>query len=44
MYKGTLIILFTSFILTTGCSKVDWGDWNWDPKNAMVRITFGQVK
>ena len=44
MYKGTLIILFTSFILTTGCSKVDWGDLNWDPKNAVVRITFGQVK
>jgi hypothetical protein len=44
MYKKTLIILFTSFILTTGCSKVEWGDFEWDPAKAAVRITFGQVK
>tara|TARA_B100000424_G_scaffold191155_1_gene148911 strand:- start:482 stop:616 length:135 start_codon:yes stop_codon:yes gene_type:complete len=44
MYKKTLIILFTIFILTTGCSKLERGDLEWDPKNAMFRITFGQVK
>ena len=44
MYKKTLIILFTSFILTTGCSKVEWGDFEWDPAKAAARITFGQVK
>ena len=42
--KKTLIILFTSFILTTGCSKVEWGDFEWDPAKAAARITFGQVK
>ena len=36
--------LFTSFILTTGCSKVKWGDFEWDPAKAAARITFGQVK
>ena len=28
----------------TSCSKVEWGDWEWDPKSALVRMTFGVSK
>ncbi len=39
-----LIVLFTIFILTASCSKVEWGDFEWDPAKAAASITFGQVK
>ena len=28
----------------TGCSKVEWGDWEYDPRSAIARITFGVSK
>ena len=28
----------------TSCSKVEMGDWEWDPKTAMMRATFGVSK
>jgi hypothetical protein len=28
----------------TSCSKIQWGDFEWDPRSAMARITFGVSK
>jgi hypothetical protein len=28
----------------TSCSKVEWGDWEYDPRSALVRLTFGVSK
>jgi len=38
----TLAMIIVVLTLTS-CSK-QLGDWNWDPKTGLVRITFGQVK
>jgi len=35
-----IYILFTAIILTH-CSKIEIGDWHYDPKTAMMRLTFG---
>ena len=37
-----ILILIT--LLTLSCSKVQIGDFEWDPKTAMVRATFGVSK
>ena len=33
-------IIFLAIILTH-CSKIEIGDWHYDPKTAMMRLTFG---
>ena len=39
------VIIMIIFILAlTSCSKVNWGNFEWDPAKAAVRVTFGQVK
>jgi len=37
-----LVILIA--LTLTHCSKVEMGDWQWDPKTAMMRATFGISK
>jgi len=39
----TLAMIIVVLTLTS-CSKVEWGDFKWDPKTAMMRITFGVSK
>jgi len=39
----TLAMIIVVLTLTS-CSKVEWGDWEWDPRSAMARITFGVSK
>jgi hypothetical protein len=39
MYKKTLIILFTTFILTTGCKNFEF-----DPKTSMFKWTLQNNK
>ena len=39
----TLIMIIVVLTLTS-CSKVQWGDWEWDPRSAVARITFGVSK
>ena len=39
----TLAMIIVVWTLTS-CSKVEWGDWEWDPKSAVARITFGVSK
>ena len=34
-----VLILITVFLLS--CNKVQIGDFEWDPKTAMMRATFG---
>ena len=36
----TLLMIIVVLTMTS-CSKVEWGDWEWDPKSALVRMTFG---
>jgi len=38
-----IYIILTATILTH-CSKIEIGDWNYDPKTAMMRLTFGVSK
>jgi len=38
-----IYILLTAIILTH-CSKIEIGDWNYNPKTAMMRLTFGVSK
>ena len=38
-----LIVMIIVVLTLTSCSK-QLGDWKWDPKSGLVRITFGQVK
>ena len=38
-----ITILFVAIILTH-CSKIEIGDWTYDPKTAMMRFTFGVSK
>ncbi len=37
-----ILILIT--LLTLSCSKVQIGDFEWDPKTSMIRTTFGVSK
>jgi hypothetical protein len=39
-------IITTIFVavMLTHCSKIEIGDWTYDPKTAMMRITFGVSK
>ena len=37
-----VLILIT--LLTLSCCKVQIGDFKWDPKTAMMRMTFGVSK
>jgi hypothetical protein len=39
----TLIMIIVVLTLTS-CSKIEWGDWEYDPKSALVRMTFGVSK
>ncbi len=38
-----IYILLTAIILAH-CSKIEIGDWTYDPKTAMMRFTFGVSK
>tara|TARA_Y100000114_G_scaffold128591_1_gene125698 strand:+ start:247 stop:372 length:126 start_codon:yes stop_codon:yes gene_type:complete len=38
-----IYIILTAMILTH-CSKIEIGDWTYDPKTAMMRLTFGVSK
>jgi hypothetical protein len=38
-----ICVLFMTVVLTN-CSKIEIGDWHWDPKTAMMRVTFGVSK
>ena len=38
-------LLMIIVVLTmTNCSKIEWGDFEYDPKSAIARITFGVSK
>ena len=39
----TLVMIIVVSTLTS-CSKVEWGDWEYDPRSAIARITFGVSK
>ena len=39
----TLIMIIVVLTLTS-CSKINWGDFEYDPKSAIARITFGVSK
>ena len=38
-----IYIIITAMVLTH-CSKIKIGDWTYDPKTAMMRLTFGVSK
>ena len=38
-----ITILFVAVMLTH-CSKIEIGDWTYDPKTTMMRLTFGVSK
>ena len=38
------IYILLTVIILTHCSKIEIGDWNYDPKTAMMRFTFGVSK
>ena len=38
-----IYVLFMTVILTN-CNKIEIGDWTYDPKTAMMRVTFGVSK
>ena len=38
-----MIIMIIFILALTSCSK-QLGEWQWDTKKGLVRITFGQVK
>ena len=38
-----ITILFVAVMLTH-CSKIQIGNWTYDPKTAMIRLTFGVSK
>ncbi len=37
-------LLIVTTLLLLSCGKVQIGDFEWDPKTAMVRATFGVSK
>ena len=39
----TLIMIIVVLTLTS-CSKIEWGDFEYDPRSAIARITFGVSK
>ena len=39
-----LLIMIIVVLTLTSCSKVQIGDFEWDPKTAMMRATFGVSK
>jgi hypothetical protein len=39
----TLVMIIVVLTLTS-CSKIQWGDWEYDPRSAIARITFGVSK
>jgi hypothetical protein len=39
-----LLIMIIVVLTLTSCSKIEWGDWKYDPKSAIARITFGVSK
>jgi|TARA_E500000318_G_scaffold4121_1_gene4390 hypothetical protein len=39
----TLAMIIVVLTLTS-CSKIEWGDFEWDPKSAIARMTFGVSK
>jgi hypothetical protein len=39
----TLIMIIVVLTLTS-CSKIEWGDWEYDPKSSLIRMTFGVSK
>ena len=39
-----LLIMIIVVLTLTSCSKIEWGDWEWDPRSAVARITFGVSK
>ena len=39
----TLLMIIVVLTMTS-CSKIQWGDWEWDPRSAVARITFGVSK
>ena len=39
-----LLIMIIVVLTLTSCSKVQIGDFDWDPKTAMMRATFGVSK
>lgn len=38
------ILIIVVALTLTHCGKVKIGDWEWDPKTAMMRATFGVSK
>ena len=38
-----ITIIFVAMMLTH-CGKIEIGDWTYDPKTAMMRLTFGVSK
>ena len=38
------IYILLTVIILTHCSKIEIGDWTYDPKTAMMRFTFGVSK
>jgi len=39
-----LLIMIIVVLTLTNCSKIQIGDFEWDPKTAMMRATFGVSK
>jgi len=39
----TLLMIIVVLTMTS-CSKINWGDWEYDPRSAIARITFGVSK
>jgi hypothetical protein len=39
----TLLMIIVVLTMTS-CSKIQWGDWEYDPRSAIARITFGVSK
>ena len=39
-----IIYIIVTAMMLTHCSKIEIGDWTYDPKTAMMRLTFGVSK
>ena len=39
-----IITILVVAMALTHCSKIQIGDWTYDPKTAMIRLTFGVSK
>jgi len=39
-----ILVMIIVVLTLTNCSKVEWGDWEYDPRSAIARITFGVSK